>query len=94
MGRAVSLKGMAGSAAAGNMRRHIPGATRIDSKQATPIRSRGAVYLDSIDGCHEPLGGRRVVMVRVIDQQLDKALRLLKRQLSGIHWRELKARAF
>ena len=34
-------------------------------------------------------------MVRVIDQQLDKALRLLKRQLSKDGtWRELKARAF
>jgi small subunit ribosomal protein S21 len=34
-------------------------------------------------------------MVRVIDQQVDKALRLLKRQLSKDGtWRELKARAF
>jgi small subunit ribosomal protein S21 len=38
---------------------------------------------------------REVVMVRVIDQQLDKALRLLKRQLAKDGtWRELKARAF
>jgi small subunit ribosomal protein S21 len=44
-----------------------------------------------------PWAGRKreVVMVRVIDQQLDKALRLLKRQLSRDGtWRELKARAF
>jgi small subunit ribosomal protein S21 len=45
----------------------------------------------------EPDGGEKegVVMVRVIDQQLDKALRLLKRQLARDGtWRELKARAF
>jgi ribosomal protein S21 len=44
-----------------------------------------------------PWAGRKreVAMVRVIDQQLDKALRLLKRQLSRDGtWRELKARAF
>ena len=44
-----------------------------------------------------PWAGRKreVTMVRVIDQQLDKALRLLKRQLSKDGtWRELKARAF
>jgi len=45
----------------------------------------------------EPYGGEKegVVMVRVIDQQLDKALRLLKRKLARDGtWRELKARAF
>jgi small subunit ribosomal protein S21 len=45
----------------------------------------------------EPYGGEkeRTVMVRVIDQQLDKALRLLKRKLARDGtWRELKARAF
>jgi small subunit ribosomal protein S21 len=45
----------------------------------------------------EPYGGEkeRMVMVRVIDQQLDKALRLLKRKLARDGtWRELKARAF
>jgi len=44
-----------------------------------------------------PYGGEkeRMVMVRVIDQQLDKALRLLKRKLARDGtWRELKARAF
>jgi small subunit ribosomal protein S21 len=48
-------------------------------------------------GTMSPWAGRKreVVMVRVIDQQLDKALRLLKRQLSKDGtWRELKARAF
>jgi small subunit ribosomal protein S21 len=36
-----------------------------------------------------------VVIVRVIDQQLDKALRLLKRKLAKDGtWRELKARTF
>jgi small subunit ribosomal protein S21 len=35
------------------------------------------------------------VIVRVIDQQLDKALRLLKRKLAKDGtWRELKARTF
>jgi small subunit ribosomal protein S21 len=45
----------------------------------------------------EPCDGEkeRMVMVRVIDQQLDKALRLLKRKLARDGtWRELKARAF
>jgi small subunit ribosomal protein S21 len=45
----------------------------------------------------EPYSGEkeRMVMVRVIDQQLDKALRLLKRKLARDGtWRELKARAF
>jgi small subunit ribosomal protein S21 len=36
-----------------------------------------------------------MMMVRVIDRQLDKALRLLKRQLAKDGtWRELKARTF
>jgi len=45
----------------------------------------------------EPYSGEkeRTMMVRVIDQQLDKALRLLKRKLARDGtWRELKARAF
>jgi small subunit ribosomal protein S21 len=45
----------------------------------------------------KPGGGetKGVGMVRVIDQQLDKALRLLKRKLARDGtWRELKARAF
>jgi len=48
-------------------------------------------------GDEEPYDGEkeRMVMVRVIDQQLDKALRLLKRKLARDGtWRELKARAF
>jgi len=48
-------------------------------------------------GDEEPDDGEkeRIPMVRVIDQQLDKALRLLKRKLARDGtWRELKARAF
>jgi len=76
-----------------------PGALDIDSRAlTTPIRSRGAIGPEWIRCLTmSPWAGRKreVVMVRVIDQQLDKALRLLKRQLSRDGtWRELKARAF
>jgi len=52
---------MAGSAAAGMLKWHIPGAARIDPRaQATPIRLRGAVGPDPDPAFdEEPLGGEK-----------------------------------
>jgi small subunit ribosomal protein S21 len=97
---AVSCKGIAAGAAADSMRWHarwyrVPkpessGDTHeIEGHPYTPVRTQRLT--------RSLWAGRtrEVVMVRVIDQQLDKALRLLKRQLAKDGtWRELKARAF
>ncbi len=70
---------------------HDPSALKHAESRCTPDAPVGP----RVD--EEPYGGEkeRMVMVRVIDQQLDKALRLLKRKLARDGtWRELKARAF
>jgi small subunit ribosomal protein S21 len=77
----------------------LAGAVRQDPRShEAPMRSGGTVCPGTDPAFdEEPYDGEkeRTVMVRVIDQQLDKALRLLKRKLARDGtWRELKARAF
>jgi small subunit ribosomal protein S21 len=96
---AISGTGIARNAAMGSWAGRRPSAAHQDPRaRRRPMSPRGAVCPGTDQAFNEePDGGEKevVVMVRVIDQQLDKALRLLKRQLARDGtWRELKARAF